>query len=68
MAREAWFNKAAGIVSYGSVGGARAAEHLRGIFSEQSIAHVRTHPAFLYLLILKMAKHSNRQTCMKYRK
>ena len=46
MAREAWFNKAAGIVSYGSVGGARAAEHLRGILSEQSIAHVRTHPAF----------------------
>jgi NAD(P)H-dependent FMN reductase len=45
MAREAWFNKAAGIVSYGSVGGARAAEHLRGILSEQSIAHVRTHPA-----------------------
>ena len=36
MAREAWFNKAAGIVSYGSVGGARAAEHLRGILSEQS--------------------------------
>jgi NAD(P)H-dependent FMN reductase len=45
MAREAWFNKAAGIVSYGSVGGARAAEHLRAILSEQSIAHVRTHPA-----------------------
>jgi NAD(P)H-dependent FMN reductase len=44
MAREAWFNKAAGIVSYGSVGGARAAEHLRGILSEQSVAHVRTHP------------------------
>ncbi len=45
MAREAWFNKAAGIVSYGSVGGARAAEHLRGILAEQSIADVRTHPA-----------------------
>lgn len=45
MAREAWFNKAAGIVSYGSVGGARAAEHLRGILAEQAIAHVRTHPA-----------------------
>ena len=29
--RAEWGNKAAGIVSYGSVGGARAAEHLRGI-------------------------------------
>ena len=28
---QAWNNKAAGIVSYGSTGGARAAEHLRGI-------------------------------------
>lgn len=44
-AREAWYNKAAGIVSYGSVGGARAAEHLRGILSELSVAHVRVHPA-----------------------
>ena len=45
LAREAWNNKAAGIVSYGSVGGARAAEHLRGIFGELAIADVRTHPA-----------------------
>ncbi len=30
FARDAWNNKAAGIVSYGSTGGARAAEHLRG--------------------------------------
>ncbi|CQR58173.1 NAD(P)H-dependent oxidoreductase [Paenibacillus sonchi] len=44
-AREAWNNKAAGIVSYGSVGGARAAEHLRGILGELSIADVRIHPA-----------------------
>ncbi|MEH7547446.1 NADPH-dependent FMN reductase, partial [Neobacillus vireti] len=29
LAREAWNNKAAGIVSYGGAGGARAAEHLR---------------------------------------
>lgn len=29
-----WNNKAAGIVSYGSAGGARAAEHLRGILGE----------------------------------
>ncbi len=44
-AREAWNNKAAGIVSYGSVGGARAAEHLRGILGELSVADVRIHPA-----------------------
>jgi len=44
-AREAWNNKAAGIVSYGSVGGARAAEHLRGILGEVSVADVRVHPA-----------------------
>lgn len=30
LAREAWNNKAAGIVSY-AAGGARAAEHLRGV-------------------------------------
>lgn len=34
-------NKAAGFVSYGSAGGARAVEHLRGILSEQQVAHVR---------------------------
>jgi NAD(P)H-dependent FMN reductase len=44
-ARDAWNNKAAGIVSYGSVGGARAAEHLRGILGELSVADVRVHPA-----------------------
>jgi NAD(P)H-dependent FMN reductase len=43
--RAEWNNKAAGIVSYGSVGGARAAEHLRGILSELHVAHVRVHPA-----------------------
>ncbi|WP_420827887.1 NADPH-dependent FMN reductase [Exiguobacterium algae] len=43
--RVEWNDKAAGIVSYGSVGGARATEHLRGILSELSIAHVRVHPA-----------------------
>ncbi len=43
--REEWNNKAAGIVSYGSVGGARAAEHLRGICGELLIADVRVHPA-----------------------
>lgn len=44
FAREAWNNKGAGIVSYGSTGGARAAEHLRGICGELKIADVRTHP------------------------
>ncbi|MCM3585165.1 NAD(P)H-dependent oxidoreductase [Mesobacillus maritimus] len=44
FAREAWYNKAAGIVSYGSTGGARAAEHIRGILGEVKVADVRTHP------------------------
>lgn len=34
-------DKAAGFVSYGSAGGARAVEHLRGILSEMQVAHVR---------------------------
>ncbi len=38
-------DKAAGIVSYGSAGGVRAAEQLRTILSEFQVAHVRTHPA-----------------------
>jgi NAD(P)H-dependent FMN reductase len=45
LLREEWNNKAAGIVSYGSVGGARAAEHLRGILGELLVADVRVHPA-----------------------
>ncbi len=32
------------MVSYGSTGGARAAEHLRGILGELAVADVRTHP------------------------
>lgn len=43
--RDEWGNKAAGIVSYGSVGGARAAEHLRGILGELLVADVRVHSA-----------------------
>lgn len=43
--REEWNHKAAGIVSYGSVGGARATEHLRGILGELLVADVRVHPA-----------------------
>jgi NAD(P)H-dependent FMN reductase len=45
LARDPWHNKSAGIVSYGSVGGARAAEHLRGILGELQVADVRTHVA-----------------------
>lgn len=36
-----WHNKAAGIVSYGSMGGVRANEHLRQILAELEIADVR---------------------------
>lgn len=46
FARDEWANKAAGIVSYGSTGGARAAEHLRGILGELQVADVRVHPTF----------------------
>ncbi len=50
FARDAWHNKAAGIVSYGSTGGARAAEHLRGILGELKVADVRTHPTLSLFL------------------
>jgi NAD(P)H-dependent FMN reductase len=40
-----WNNKAVGIVSYGAVGGARAAEHLRLIAGELQMADVRTNVA-----------------------
>lgn len=50
LARDAWFDKAAGIVSYGSSGGTRAAEHLRGILGELKIADVRTHPVLSLFL------------------
>ena len=36
-----WNDKAAAFVGYGSVGGARSIEHLRGVASELQIAHVR---------------------------
>lgn len=48
--RDEWHNKAAGIVSYGSTGGARAAEHLRGILGELMIADVRVHPTLSLFL------------------
>ncbi len=41
-----WNNKAAGFVSYGSVGGTRAVEHLRLIMGELQIADVRAQVAF----------------------
>lgn len=41
-AKEVWANKAAGIVSYGSMGGARAAQHLKVILTELQVATVRT--------------------------
>ena len=41
-----WNNKAAGLVSYGALGGARAIEHLRAILSELQVAHVRQHLSF----------------------
>jgi NAD(P)H-dependent FMN reductase len=40
-----WNNKAMGVVSYGAVGGARAAEHLRLIGGELQMADVRTNVA-----------------------
>jgi NAD(P)H-dependent FMN reductase len=38
-----WNNKVAGIVSYGSAGGVRAAEHLRQVLGEVQIADVRSN-------------------------
>ncbi len=40
-----WHNKAAGFVSYGGVGGARAAEHLRLVAGELQMADVRQQVA-----------------------
>jgi NAD(P)H-dependent FMN reductase len=40
-----WTNKAAGFVSYGSAGGTRAVEHLRGVMAELQIADVRQQVA-----------------------
>lgn len=41
-----WNNKAAGFVSYGSAGGARAVEQLRLVASELQMAHVRNQVMF----------------------
>jgi NAD(P)H-dependent FMN reductase len=40
-----WNDKAAGFVGYGSAGGARAVEHLRGIMGEIKVADVRAQVA-----------------------
>lgn len=45
-ARDEWYHKAAGIVSYGSAGGVRAAEQLRLVLGELNIADVRTQVFF----------------------
>lgn len=42
-----WTNKAAGFVSYGTTGGVRAVEHLRGICAELQIADIRGHVSLL---------------------
>jgi NAD(P)H-dependent FMN reductase len=44
-----WNNKAAGFVSYGGVGGARAAEHLRLVAGELQMADVRQQVALSLL-------------------
>ena len=57
-AYENWFNKAAGIVSYGFGGGARAAEHLRGILGAVAVADVQTHPMISMVTDFKDKKFS----------
>src|SRR6185437_8730256 len=44
-----WNNKAVGFVSYGGVGGARAAEHLRLVVGELQMADVRQQVALSML-------------------
>jgi NAD(P)H-dependent FMN reductase len=44
-----WNNKAVGFVSYGAVGGARAAEHLRLVAAELQMADVRQQVALSLL-------------------
>lgn len=41
-----WNNKAAGFVGYGSLGGSRAIEHLRGVAAELQLADVRQQLSF----------------------
>lgn len=55
-AREGWHNKSAGIVSYGSAGGTRAAEHVRQVCAELMIADVRVHPVLSLFLDFEEGK------------
>ncbi|SEG59695.1 NADPH-dependent FMN reductase [Paenibacillus sp. UNC499MF] len=66
-----WNNKAAGIISYGSAGGARAAEHLRGILGELAVSDVRVNPTFSLFTEFEQYKtfkpsdlHANNVTAM----
>jgi NAD(P)H-dependent FMN reductase len=43
-----WNNKAAGFVSYGSMGGARAVEHLRCVMGELKVADVHAQVMFTF--------------------
>jgi NAD(P)H-dependent FMN reductase len=58
-----WNNKAAGFVSYGNTGGARAVEHLRLVMAELQIADVREQVAlsiftdFEHYSLFKPAPH-----------
>ena len=58
-----WSNKAVGFVSYGSAGGVRAVEHLRGIAGELQMADVRAQVSFTlatdfeHYTTLKPAEH-----------
>ena len=52
-----WNNKAAGFVSYGSAGGARAVEHLRLVMAEVQIADVRAQ------VMLSLSSDFENYTC-----
>ncbi len=60
-AKDNWFDKTAAIVSYGSAGGARAAEHLKGILTELHIAIVRTQVLFSLFDDFKDGKFTPRE-------
>jgi NAD(P)H-dependent FMN reductase len=64
LVKSPWINKACAIASYGSVGGARSAEHLRAVFGELSMADVRTNPAFSLFLDFKDGKFAPREVQM----
>ena len=65
-----WTNKGAAFVGYGSMGGARAVEHMRGICGELQMADVRAHVS-LFLqtdwenyTVFKPADHSRQMATM----